>query len=165
MVLLSCLNYFSCGIANKLNYETCVDHVHSLDSAMVACITPLASLSIVDIIVAMSVDYRRNWLRHNNVDVTEFFYLCSVFCPTSGPIWWNNCGAVPGQDQDPSNETIVATDKTTYSILLMTICNGQFINLTDDRGRLHHCMCIQHPTNLTSAKSASRFDNSCFNPE
>ena len=38
MILLSCLNYFSCGITNKLNYETCVDHAHSLNAAMVACI-------------------------------------------------------------------------------------------------------------------------------
>ena len=38
MILLSCLNYFSCGITNKLNYETCVDHVHSLNTAMVTCI-------------------------------------------------------------------------------------------------------------------------------
>ena len=75
MILLSCLNYFSCGITNKLNYETCVDHAHSLDSAMVACINPLASLSIADIILAMSVDHRRNRLRHNNVDITEFFLL------------------------------------------------------------------------------------------
>ena len=90
MVLLSCLNYFSCGVTNELNYETCVDHVHSLDSAMVACITPLASLSIVDIIIAMSVDNRRDCLRHNKCRRHRIlFTLNSVFRPTAAAHDWS----------------------------------------------------------------------------
>ena len=41
-VLLGCLNCFSCGITNKPNYETLVDHACSLELAMVAPLTPLS---------------------------------------------------------------------------------------------------------------------------